>query len=122
MRISMKRNCFCCEKQINVEGSINGSAKDGTVWKTNGNYNSAVFDPMGDDWLEIIICDECLIKKADLALFYTIEHSKKYKDVKKFNNKLKEYELAKKELSKNKFKDKLIKKMKEKKNEFKKHK
>lgn len=91
----MKRPCFCCEKKIKIE---HGSPKNGTAWETNGNYNSCLFDPMGDEYIEIYICDDCLRKKAKFAYYFKLKTIKERFNVKKFSDQLKIDDLAKKML------------------------
>ena len=45
------------------DGSDNQPAS-GTAFFTHGHYGSTVFDPMDNSWLEINICDSCLIDHA----------------------------------------------------------
>lgn len=91
----MKTNCFCCEKKIKME---HGCPLNGTTWETNGNYNSCLFDPMGDEFLEIIVCDDCLRKKAKITHYFTLERTEKRINVTDFSVQLKKYDKAKEKL------------------------
>lgn len=79
----MERYCICCEKAIRFDGNYANNAGhlyDATIWTTNGNYGSTVFDPCSmsatHDTLEVIICDECLQKKAKFVQQYdVVKHS-----------------------------------------------
>lgn len=114
----MKRNCFCCEKSLKSDSdSFQSVPLNATAWETNGNYGSSIFDPMGDDRLEIYICDDCLRKKSKFAYFFKVKTKKEYTDVSKFNLRLKEDDKARKKfnqmIEKNKdFKKKLLERIK----------
>jgi hypothetical protein len=90
---NMKRQCFCCEKTIKTE---HDSPLHATAWETNGSYGSHIFDPIREEYIEIYVCDDCLRKKAKLAVHFKIKRTKERFDVKKFNIKLKKDDLAKK--------------------------
>lgn len=66
----MKLPCFCisCDKELkrDWDGTDIDSPTSGGIYLTShGNYGSVVFDPVFEsDYLEMYICDECLVKKA----------------------------------------------------------
>ncbi len=61
----MKR-CFVCECEI--ETDVHDTIYGATIWRSNGNYGSTVYDPINDEshYLETCICDKCLVKKQHL--------------------------------------------------------
>lgn len=78
--------CFCCDKVLQTEpDAFSGDhttlvpAYDGVWFRAHGNFGSTVFDPILDKvsgkelFLQILICDDCLKKKADdVACIYNI--------------------------------------------------
>jgi hypothetical protein len=73
-------NCFKCNKELEPAVKDNPFKENqpygGTVFTSHGHYGSTVFDPPGLDgsrFLEITICDECLVenKKQVLHCLYT---------------------------------------------------
>ena len=61
----MKINCIKCHRELEhwdvyAEEEQQMHPIGGTVFRTYGNYGSAVFDPMDATYLEISVCDECL--------------------------------------------------------------
>ncbi len=60
----MKKRCLICENEIRADDTVVYNA---TVWTSQGNYGSGVYDPLdGKVFLEAFICDACLIMKKDL--------------------------------------------------------
>ncbi len=67
--------CICCDCVLEAEPSDNPMATypiyDGLIFRATGNYGSTVFDPMSflpgrkEEILQVIICDDCIKKKAD---------------------------------------------------------
>ena len=64
--------CFVCGKKLKEERAKRGEGltweplSDGLWFRSAGNYGSTIFDPMmpnDHDWLEIAICDECVLAK-----------------------------------------------------------
>lgn len=59
--------CFKCNQKVEAD-KFNSKFPDSigivygaTFWRSCGNYGSTIYDPMsGTEYLEIIICDECL--------------------------------------------------------------
>lgn len=65
--------CFTCGK--NLESAIKKFEETenqpyaGTTFSTHGQYGSTVFDPMNlNKWLEINICDDCMLKGRERIL------------------------------------------------------
>lgn len=59
------KQCFSCGKKLSCPG---GEFNDCTVWRSNGNYGSSVFDPVRENlYAEIVICDECLERKGHIV-------------------------------------------------------
>jgi hypothetical protein len=69
--------CFCCdcdiETEINGNPMVISAVYGGLFFRSTGNYGSTVFDPIpshhpnigkGTEFLQIIICDECIKRKA----------------------------------------------------------
>lgn len=53
--------CVLCDMEL-VMGEC--GPIDGTLWKSHGNYGSSVYDDMtGRKHLELVICDNCLVKR-----------------------------------------------------------
>ncbi len=60
----MSRRCLVCEKEV-VEDEA--GVHDATIWQSTGNYGSGVYDPIaGNVFLEVVICDGCLVRKKAL--------------------------------------------------------
>ena len=55
-----KHPCIKCEKELSLFDVMHPN--DGVVFRARGNYGSTVFDPMDGSYLEVLICDDCLIK------------------------------------------------------------
>lgn len=56
-------NCFKCEKDLQ---SLDTYQPDRAVtFAAEGQYGSTVFDPMDGSFLEIDICDDCLVLAGD---------------------------------------------------------
>ncbi len=59
-------NCFKCDKQLEpVFNNVENQPYAGTVFISYGQYGSTVWDPqnpMSRRWLEINICDDCLVE------------------------------------------------------------
>jgi len=74
-------NCFCCNRIVDSEMPENpmviGIAYRALLFRATGNYGSSVFDPPHEcpEILQIVICDDCLKKKAKrVTRLYNIEH------------------------------------------------
>jgi len=54
-------DCFCCGKVMETVWDQQGDPAGGMMWRSYGNYGSGMFDSMrGNEWLEIVICDDCV--------------------------------------------------------------
>lgn len=67
----LRYNCMCCNRIVEGDVSENpiviSPIYDGLIFRTQGNFGSRVFDPMPidvEEILQVVICDECLKKKA----------------------------------------------------------
>jgi len=74
----MLLNCFKCDKELEPAFSDNPFKENqpfgGTVFTTHGHYGSTVFDPAGWEssrFLELTICDECLVANKEQVLHGT---------------------------------------------------
>lgn len=57
--------CLICDKRLrNAVSDSTNQPDEGTAFDTQGHYGSTVFDPMDGTFIEISICDECLVKKG----------------------------------------------------------
>jgi hypothetical protein len=55
----------CGEKLRNVMPDADNQPNDGVYLETHGNYGSTVYDPMDGHFLELAICDECLVRAGE---------------------------------------------------------
>ncbi len=66
---------FFCDETLELEHwSLDSEPHDitpvygGLRFRASGNYGSTIFDPMHcNDFLEIIICDNCVVKKKNMV-------------------------------------------------------
>lgn len=57
--------CVVCEKELlNVDEASTNQPSEGLAFITHGHYGGTVFDPMDGRYLELNVCDECLLKLA----------------------------------------------------------
>lgn len=55
-------DCFVCGRGLqNVMDDVQNQPNDAVCFVAYGQYGSGVFDPMDRSWLEINICDQCLV-------------------------------------------------------------
>jgi len=67
--------CIICEKELSEEEDdfpkrldCWSILYDGIVFKSLGNYGSVEYDPFdADEYLEIAICDDCLVERGHLV-------------------------------------------------------
>lgn len=59
-----KLPCIVCGTPLNNVLEDGLQPMDGLAFETLGHYGSTVFDPMNGSWLEIAICDNCLVAAA----------------------------------------------------------
>lgn len=58
--------CIICNAELQeVDESSTNQPYKGTAFTTTGHYGSTTFDPMDGSYLEILICDPCLLKAAE---------------------------------------------------------
>jgi len=72
------RKCIVCEKELQEEDGPIGAHRnllcweiiyDGIILKSCGNYGSTEYDPFDDsvgEYLEMALCDKCLVAKGHL--------------------------------------------------------
>ena len=70
------RKCIVCEKELQEEEHFGcrsllcwGIIYDGIILKSAGNYGSTEYDPFDDsvgEYLEMALCDKCLVAKGHL--------------------------------------------------------
>lgn len=67
--------CFSCNRVIESDMDKNPTtispAYGGLWFRATGNYGSSVFDPppeLDDEFLQIVICDNCIKRKASRVL------------------------------------------------------
>ncbi len=82
----VERFCISCDKQLRSSRDnstlmpTDYGPSSGVIFYTTGNYGSSVFDSiMGEEKLEIVVCDECLKKKGKHALLFYGEGKKEVK-------------------------------------------
>lgn len=74
MKNTMILNCFRCDKELEPALKDNKFKENqpyaGTTFISHGHYGSTVFDPSWDSrtFLEINLCDECLVKNKKQIL------------------------------------------------------
>lgn len=70
--MSDKVVCICCKKQMaNFEHAQRGQQPmGGLAFNTRGHYGSTYFDPMNGEYLEISICDPCVIAAVSEGIVY----------------------------------------------------
>lgn len=57
--------CIVCEKELrNVFDEAYNQPEDGLAFQSEGHYGSTAWDPMDGQFIEISVCDECLVKRA----------------------------------------------------------
>lgn len=73
MKIETKIGCIACGKELdNLEYTTrsNGTKVEvhpmnGLHFRTYGHYGSTIFDPIDGTYLDIAICDVCIMKNLD---------------------------------------------------------
>jgi hypothetical protein len=69
----MSKRCLICENEIKADAI---GVCDATIWTSEGNYGSGVYDPMsGSVFLEAAICDGCLKSKRDFVEEVVVKQS-----------------------------------------------
>jgi hypothetical protein len=59
------RECFICATEYTALGVE--PTPDGVWFRGYGNYGSTLFDPMDGQYLDILVCDDCLRERAHRA-------------------------------------------------------
>lgn len=61
--------CFVCGENLQsaAPGVVN-QPLDGLAFTTHGHYGSGVYDPMDGSWLELNICDVCVLAGKERVL------------------------------------------------------
>lgn len=55
-------DCIVCKKPLeNLPTGEDNHPKNGLAFTTPGHYGCGVFDPMNGDYLEINLCDPCVV-------------------------------------------------------------
>lgn len=61
--------CIACGQELeNVDISSTNQPYNGTAFITHGHYGSTAYDPMDGHYIEVNICDACLILHKDRVL------------------------------------------------------
>lgn len=61
--------CIICGKELeNVDVASTNQPSEGLNFYSHGQYGTTVFDPMNGEYLEINICDTCIVEKAKQGL------------------------------------------------------
>lgn len=64
--------CIVCKKELkNVFEGTTNQPDEGLFFVSHGNYGSRVFDPMDGTFLEINVCDDCLVEAGEAGLVYS---------------------------------------------------
>jgi len=92
-------HCFRCGSDVLVERNNDGymdtmhGIKNGCgalFFQTEGNFGSTIFDPISDEtgteFLEIVICDDCVIKNRNEVDHVKVKHRKTERIVTLFEN------------------------------------
>ena len=78
-------NCFACGKAFDAAAQGSDQPSRGTVFHSDGNYGSTVFDPMrGGVTLTLNICDDCLVSNK-LHVQYVQTTTKIEREVRPWN-------------------------------------
>lgn len=73
MKTENKIACIVCDKELdNLEYTTRSNGTkvevhpmDGLHFRTYGHYGSTIFDPMDGVYLDLAICDVCIMKNLD---------------------------------------------------------
>lgn len=60
--------CFVCDKPLHNfqwDDRVEVHPSDGLSFRTYGHYGSVVFDPMNGTYLDIAICDLCIMRNLE---------------------------------------------------------
>ena len=72
---NLMMNCVICRSEHKIdhqdENGYVHSVHDAVLCDSTGNYGSTEFDPLhGDEKLEFIVCDKCLVERAELFFVF----------------------------------------------------
>jgi hypothetical protein len=56
--------CICCGKKLEADDPRDNQPRKGLAFQSHGHWPSTLFDPMDGTYLEVNICDGCLLEKA----------------------------------------------------------
>ncbi len=71
------KSCFHCGKDLfNVFEGPTNQPSGALSFSSHGHYGSTSFDPMDGSWLEINICDECVLSAAKFHRVLHIHNSR----------------------------------------------
>lgn len=62
--------CIVCDKALENWAQSPNQPCDGLAFYSNGHYPSSMFDAMGGGHLEISICEECMVAKAERQIAF----------------------------------------------------
>lgn len=62
--------CIVCRKSMPNFTHIGYQPENGLAFQTLGHYGSTYFDPMDGSYLEISVCDECVISAEHEGIVY----------------------------------------------------
>ena len=92
-----ERRCFCCDKIVEFEKAESPTTLhpvyEGLWFRASGNFGSTIFDPLppykkDSEFLQIVICDDCIVKKADRVDWVRNIRSNETADVEPFASRL----------------------------------
>lgn len=59
-------SCLACGQQLeNIHEDCENQPSGGLAFRSYGHYGTTAFDPMDGSFIEITICDPCLVKAAE---------------------------------------------------------
>ena len=72
MKTENKIHCLSCGKELdNLDYEMRDGKRvevhpmNGLHFRTYGHYGSTAFDPMNGTYLDVAICDQCIVKNLD---------------------------------------------------------
>ncbi len=74
--------CISCDQDVKIFGDKGCGPEglypwmDGTVFESTGNFGSTRWDLEGTEYLQIVVCESCLDKKAKKAI-HVVEYEPK---------------------------------------------
>lgn len=58
-------SCIRCGKKFDSDGWDSMAPYGSLLFIARGNYGSTVYDPMADEYLLVIICDDCVMAEQE---------------------------------------------------------